>query len=141
MAKYTSKAAVLAVSQGDAYRNLTDLSAFQERIKSIPEEQLKQIGNIEFSENSIKFTTPQVGELQFDIVEKIEPRKIKFQAARSPIPLSLDIDINDNQGQAEVVSAIDVEIPAMLRPMIGGKLQEAVDKLNEMMCMIAGRQS
>lgn len=140
MAKYSSKAAVITVSQEVAYLNLTDLNAFQERLKNIPQEQLNQIGNIEFTESSIKFATPQVGELQFDITERIPCSKIKFQAARSPIPLNLDINIADNQGNAEITSSIDVEIPAMLRPMIGGKLQEAVEKLNEMMCVIAGKQ-
>ena len=58
MAKYTSKAAVLTVTQEDAYRNLTDMQAFQERLKGIPQEYLNQIGNIEFTEDSIKFSTP-----------------------------------------------------------------------------------
>lgn len=140
MAKYTSKAAVLTVTQEGAYRNLTDMQAFQERLKSIPQEYLNQIGNIEFTEDSIKFSTPQVGELQFDVVERIPNTKISYQAARTPIPLSLAVNIGDKDGVAELTSYIDVEIPVMLRPMIGGKMQEAVDKLNEMMCLIAGKQ-
>ena len=140
MAKYTSKAAVLTVTQEDAYRNLTDMQAFQERLKGIPQEYLNQIGNIEFTEDSIKFSTPQVGELQFDVVERIPNTKISYQAARTPIPLALAVNISDKDGVAELTSYIDVEIPVMLRPMIGGKMQEAVDKLNDIMCLIAGKQ-
>ncbi len=144
MAKYTSKAVVLAVTKDEAYRNLTNLSAFQERLKNVPKEMLDKIGNIEFSENSIKFNTPQVGELQFDVVGREENKDgvslVKFQAARSPIPLSLAIFISDKEGKAELTSEIDVEIPAMLRPMLGGKMQEAAEKFNEMICTIGGNQ-
>ena len=50
-----------------------------------------------------------------------------------------DFNIDNLKGvenDTEVASVIDVEIPAMLRPMIGGKLQEAAEKFNELILTI-----
>ena len=60
-------------------------------------------------------------------------------AVGSPIPLSMIIDITAvDEQSANVSTAIDVEIPAMLRPLIGGKMQEAADKFGEMISQLNG---
>ena len=49
----------------------------------------------------------------------------------------IDITAID-ESSSEVVTAIDVEIPAMLRPLIGGKMQEAANRFGEMIGKLNG---
>ena len=94
------------------------------------------IGDVRFSHDSITLVTPQVGELQFDVVERKENERMVLSATKSPIPLTLAVNLKGVENDTEVASVIDVEIPAMLRPMIGGKLQEAAEKFNELILTI-----
>ncbi|MBQ9073292.1 MAG: hypothetical protein IJY30_02355 [Muribaculaceae bacterium] len=140
MAKYSSKPASVSAPVGDVYKSLTNIEAFQQRLDSIPEEQRKQIGDIKFTNDSITLNTPQVGELQFVVVERKENERLVFSAAKSPIPLTLAVNLNaKNETETEITSVIDVEIPAMLRPLIGGKLQEAADKFSELILTICNK--
>lgn len=140
MAKYSSKPASVSAPVNDVYKSLTNIEAFQQRLDSIPEEQRKQIGDIKFTNDSITLNTPQVGELQFVVVERKENERLVFSAAKSPIPLTLAVNLNaKNETETEITSVIDVEIPAMLRPLIGGKLQEAADKFSELILTICNK--
>lgn len=140
MAKYSSKPASVSAPVGDVYKSLTNIEAFQQRLDLIPEEQRKQIGDIKFTNDSITLNTPQVGELQFVVVERKENERLVFSAAKSPIPLTLAVNLNTkNETETEITSVIDVEIPAMLRPLIGGKLQEAADKFSELILTICNK--
>ncbi len=140
MATYSSKPATAAVSNAEAYLRLTDMSAFQQRVESIPEEQRKMIGDIKFTADSISLNTPQVGEIQFDVVERVEPSRLVFAAAKSPVPLTLAVNLAaKGDEETEIKSVIEVDIPAMLRPLIGGKMQEAADKFNELILTICNK--
>lgn len=106
---------------------------FQQRINEIPEEARAKMGDVTFEADAICINTPQVGQLKFKVTERVAPGHIVFSAVGSPIPLSMAIDINAlSDTSSEVVTAIEVEIPAMLRPLIGSKMQEAADKFGEM---------
>lgn len=133
MAKYSSKPTTLTIPINVAFERISNLSSYKERIEAIPAEQREKMGKVTFTEDSITLSTSQIGELRFDITERKEPTRIVFSSAGSPIPLSLSMDLTEKSAnETEVVTTIDIEIPAMLRPMIGGKLQEAADKFTEL---------
>ncbi len=133
MAKYSSKPATLAVPISVAFDRISNVSSFQERIDAIPAEQRKQMGEMKFTENSIILNSPQIGEMRFDITERTAPTRIVFTSANSPVPLNLSMDLTEKSAEeTEIVTTIDIEIPAMLRPMIGGKMQEAANKFTEL---------
>ena len=140
MAKYSSKPTTIQASADEAFQCLTNISAFQERINSIPEEQKKQIGDLKFTEDSITLNTPQVGEIQFNVIERTAPSRLVFSAAKSPVPLTLAVNLSEkSSSETEITSVIDVEIPAMLRPLIGSKMQEAAEKFNELILTICNK--
>ncbi|MDE6692017.1 MAG: hypothetical protein K2K05_01390, partial [Muribaculaceae bacterium] len=61
------------------------------------------------------------------------PRRVVFQAVGSPVPVELDIDINPVADAAsEVTVCFEVQIPAMLRPMVAPHMQKAVDMLGDL---------
>jgi hypothetical protein len=109
------------------------MTALQGALEQLPEEQRKQIGDIEFTTDSLKIVTPQVGEICFVIKERVEPTKIVFGTASSPVPLTMDVNFAEVDANAtDVTTSIDVEIPAIVRPMVGPQLQKAADKFGEL---------
>ncbi|MBQ9077819.1 MAG: hypothetical protein IJY31_08275 [Muribaculaceae bacterium] len=133
MAKYSSKPVTLHLPIAAAFDRISNVSAFQERIDSIPADQRAKMGDVKFSENSITLNSPQIGEIRFDVTERTAPNRIVFASANSPVPLSMSINLTErSEDETEIVSAIEIEIPAMLRPLIGGKMQEAADKFTEL---------
>lgn len=133
MAKYASKPVAVNQPVEVLFDRFSDVSLFQQRINEIPEEERAKIGDVTFEADAICINTPQVSQLKFKVTERTAPGHIVFSAVGSPIPLAMMIDITaTSESTSEVVTAIDVEIPAMLRPLIGGKMQEAADKFGEM---------
>jgi hypothetical protein len=89
---------------------------------------------VEFSADSIKIVTPQVGEIAFNVTQRIRPSKIVFGTASSPVPLTMEVDIKPlSDNSSEVTTTINVDVPAMLRPLIGPQMQKAADKFGELM--------
>ena len=133
MAKYESKPVAVNQPIEALFDRFSDISLFQQKIEEIPAEERAKIGDVTFEADAICINTPQVGQLKFQVTERTAPGHIVFSAVGSPIPLSMVIDIKSiSESASEVVTAIDVEIPAMWRPLIGGKMQEAADKFGEM---------
>ena len=133
MAKYQSKPVAIEQPIEVLFDRFSDISLFQQRINEIPEEARAKMGDVTFEADAICINTPQVGQLKFKVTERTAPGHIVFSAVGSPIPLAMAIDITAlSETSSEVVTAIEVEIPAMFRPLIGGKMQEAADKFGEM---------
>ncbi len=58
---------------------------------------------------------------------------MRFLAETGIVPINVILDWNVVDAAAtDVTATIDAEIPMMLRPLIGGKLQEAADQFGKM---------
>ena len=132
MAKYNGKTTVVNQSAQDLFDKFSNLQNLQERVESLPEDVKAKMGTIRFTEDSFIIVTPQVGEVALKIKERIEPSKIVFCTESSPIPLELSVNFNAiNENSTEVSTAIEVDVPMMLRPIIGPQLQKAADGFGE----------
>lgn len=133
MSRYESKPTALNKSAEEMFDRFDDLTFFENKINDLPEEARAKLGEVHFDKNSIAIVTPQVGELKFEIIERHRPEKIVFGSPSSPIPLTMEVLLTPKgENASEVKTVIDVEIPAMLRPFVGPKLQQATDKFGEM---------
>lgn len=132
--KYTGKPYRLGVARSDVYGRLADLSGVRERMSSLPDDLKAKMGTVNFPDSeTLAFTAPGVGEMKFRIVERREPDLVRFLADTGVMPIYVDITLAEAGADATDISAtIEAEIPMMLRPLIGGKLQEAADKFGEM---------
>ena len=136
MAKYHSKAVVINRPAEAISEKFADLSAFAGSLDSMPEAERARIGDVSFEKDSITIDTKQVGVIRFKVTERT-PQRVVMNAVGSPVPLDLIVNLSaDGVDRTEIVTEIDVEIPAMLRPMIGGAMQKAVDQFGELMAKI-----
>ena len=141
MATFTGKSVELNASPAEVYARLSDLSALGSRLDQIPEEYRAKMGDVKFTADSIIINAAPAGEITLAITERREPEKIVLSAVNSPLPLSMAVNIAPglSEGRSSVSAAAEVEIPAMLKPLVGPKLQEAADKFGEMLGNLFGR--
>ncbi len=133
MAKYQGKPVIINRPVQDVYNSITNLAAYQERLEQLPPEAKEKIGSVRFTDSAVVITAAPVGEIQFNVVEKREPQLMKLAAANSPVPFEIMVHMApESDFSSKVSTELNVEIPAMLRPMIGGKMQEAADKFSEL---------
>lgn len=124
MAEYKSKKFDVPVSAQTVYDYFSDLSKLQGMIDKLPAEARNKFGQLRFTPDSINLEAPMVGEIAFKVVKKVPPTTVVL-ATDKPMPLNMNINITpQGESKCQVEAAIDVDLPAMLRPMVGPKIQE-----------------
>lgn len=139
MTTYSGKPAIINQPQQQLYDKISNLSSFQERLDAMPQEVKDRLGEVSFSDDKILINAPAVGQITFAVSEKIAPSLLKLTAENSPVPFFISMHLNpESEATTRVSTDLEVEIPLMLRPMVGSKLQEAADKFSEMFTTLFG---
>ena len=137
MATYKGRTVRIERSAGEIVDKFADLSRFKDNLDALPEEERAKIGDIEFASDSITLNTPQVGQIRFEVAER-SPRRILMRAAGSPVPLTMGVDLDPKSADStDVTTSVEVDIPMMLRPMVGPHLQKAVDQFSDLVAKLA----
>ena len=96
MNQFESNVKQIPYSQQRVYDKLSDLSNLEQFTELLQQEQEKakiKIEDLAFDSDSISCSVSPVGKLELRIVEREEPKCVKFEATTSPIPLTLWIQI------------------------------------------------
>ena len=119
--------------QQAVYNMLSDLSNIEKVSDKIPEDKVR---DLTFDSDSISVSTP-MGGVRLVIVDREEPKTIKFETRESPLPFNFWIQILP---VSEAVSKIKLTIKAELNPFIGGMvkkpLQEGIEKIADALQLI-----
>lgn len=137
MSKYSGKPSIVNRSNAELYSKLSNIDAMRERFDQIPEEVKAKAGQLRFEDERLIIVTPQVGEIAFAIKERKEPERVVYSAEKSPIPLDLVVDLKEvTADSTQVTASIEVDLPMMLRPLVGPQMQMAADKLGELISQL-----
>lgn len=137
MATYSGKSVTLPRPIDEIYAKVSDLGQYRELVEQLPEEQRSKLSGVSFENDSVKMDAPAVGQLVFKITERVPSSHVGFSAEGSPVPLLLSVDLSENgESSTTVTPSIKIEIPPMLRPFIGNKIQEAADKFGDVFTSI-----
>lgn len=152
--QFESSVKVICSSQQTVYNRLSDLSnleVLKERIEDpsfnsaiqgkVPADKLEQIKdrikNMTFDRDSITTSVPPMGELSLRIVDRDEPKCIKFEAVNSPIPAHLWIQLlPTSDGFCKMKLTVRAELNMFIKAMVSKPLKEGVEKLADMLAMI-----
>lgn len=138
MALFTSKPITVNVAAATIFGKFDDLSQLQSLLDQLPEEQKQKIGQMSFTPDSIIIQTSQVGEIKFVVKERVAPEKIVFGTESSPVPLTLTANLKVvGPDTTEVTAETEVQIPAMLKPMVSGPMQKATDQFADLIAKIS----
>lgn len=147
MSKFESSIKQIGAPQQKVYDTLSDLrnlSLLKERFEQIKEnipaeerDKLDQLKNLAFDENSISIEAPMVGTIKMVIVEREEPKTIKFQGENSPIPLTFWIQLLPVSSETSKMRlTIDADVPFFLKGMVQKPLSEGIEKIAEALSRI-----
>lgn len=134
MSKYESSVKTVPYPQANVYRNISDLNNLARIRDRVPTDKIQDFS---FDSDTVSVSVPPVGNITLRIVEREEPKCIKFETAQSPMPFNLWIQILPVDEQTSKMKVtIKADIPFMLRAMVSGPLQDGVDKVAEALAQI-----
>lgn len=133
MAKFKSNIKQIAYSQEAVYRCISDLSNIEKIRDRIPADKFEKLA---FTSDEITIGSP-VGEVTMKIIERDEPKCVKFQTVQSPVPMTMWVQMLPVEEQTSKIRVtIDADIPIFLKGMVSKPLQEAVEKIADALAMI-----
>lgn len=132
MAKYSSKSVTINRPAEAIAGQFSDFRKLQGALDNLTPEEKAKVGDVSFTEDSIKISTQQVGDIVFKVSERT-PEAICLKAEKSPVPMNLILEMKPVDAEStELTGVIDVDIPVMLRPLVGPTLQKAADQFGSL---------
>jgi len=134
MTTFESKVKTIPYPQEAVYRNISDLNSLGRIRDRVPGDKIQEFM---FDSDSVSINVPPVGTVSMRIVERDEPKCVKFETAQSPMPFNLWIQILPIDGYTSKMKVtVKADIPFMLKGMVSGPLQDGVDKVADALSMI-----
>ncbi len=128
MATYKAKPSVIDKPAAEIAAQFADLTRLQGALDKLPEAERAKVGDVRFTADSIVMQTAQVGEIKFEVKERT-PERVAFVAGGLPMPMVIAVDMKSvSDTSTEVEASLDIDIPAVLKPMVSGTMQKAVDQ-------------
>ena len=134
MSKFESSVKQIPYPVENVYRNISDLSNLERVRDRIPEDKLQEF---QFDSDSVQVSVAPVGTIKLRIIEREENKCVKFETEQSPIPFNLWIQVlpvSDTESKMKVT--VKADIPFMLKGMVGGPLQDGVEKIADALSQI-----
>ena len=134
MTKFESSVKYIPYPQENVYRNISDLNNLERIRDRVPSDKIQHFS---FDSDTVSVNVPPVGQITLRIVEREEPKCIKFEAAQSPMPFNLWIQILPvDEQNSKMKVTVQADIPLMLRAMVASPLQDGVDKVADALAQI-----
>lgn len=134
MSKFESSIKQIAYPQQSVYNMLSDLTNIERVKDKVPEDKLK---DLTFDKDTISISVSPVGQISMRIVERDEPKTIKFASENSPMSFNFWIQIlpvNDTASKMKLT--IDADIPFFAKGMVSGPLKEGIEKIADALATI-----
>lgn len=111
--------------------NLDNLKPLLEKVPKdqIPEDNREMFDNLQITSDSISIPGGPVGNITLRISDLLPYSLIRLSGEGSPVPMGMQLEIEpEGADQSEVQVAINLEIPAMLKPMVSGPLKKIANQ-------------
>ena len=133
MAKFESNIKQIPHQQMAVYQCISDLSNIEKIRDRIPSDKFEKLS---FTSDEITIGSP-VGEVTMRIIERDEPKCVKFETVQSPVPMTMWVQMLPvEESTSKIRVTIDADIPIFLKGMVSKPLQEAVEKIADALAMI-----
>lgn len=133
MSKFESSIKKVAYPQENVYKMLSDLSNIERVRDRIPEDKLK---DLTFDSDSVSITSP-MGPVTLRVVDRDEPKCVKFEAEQSPVPMNLWIQmLPTSETESKLKVTIKADLPFFMAAMAKKPLEEGVEKIAEALATI-----
>ena len=148
MTTFESSIRQIPSPQQNVYEKLSDLNNLQklkERYAmmkdTMPEEARKQaekIQDLEFDQDSLSVNVPPVGSIKLRVVNREEPKCIKFETEQSPIPFNFWIQLLPvTSTTCKMKLTIKADLNPFIKGMVKKPLEEGIEKIANALAMIS----
>ena len=121
-------------SQEAVYRNISDLRNLEKVCDRVPADKVKDFS---FDADTISINVPPVGELKLRVVEREEPKCVKFETAQSPVPFNVWVQMLPVDEQSSKMKVtVKAELNPFIKGMVSGPLQDGVEKIADALAQI-----
>ena len=133
-AKYESSVREIPYAQTVVYNCLSDLTNL-ERIKDkMPDEKIQ---DFTFDCDTLSVAVQPVGNITLRIIEREEPKCIKFETEESPIPFNFWIQLLPlTEESCKMRLTIKTDLNPFMKAMVGSHLQDALEKMADMIASV-----
>jgi carbon monoxide dehydrogenase subunit G len=115
----------------DALSNLQNLEKIRDRL---PEDKIQ---DFTFDNDSVSVNVPPVGSIALQIIEREDPKTIKFESVNSPIAFNLWIQLLPlTEETCKMKLTIKAELNPFIKGMVAKPLQEGLEKMADVIQMI-----
>jgi hypothetical protein len=131
MTKIESSVQIIHAAQESVYNKLSDLSNLQLLEPFLPKD---KITDFSCDYDSVSFSAAMAGKVTIRVVEREPLKTIKFGSDQSPVSFNLWIQLLPTAPyETKARITLHADIPFYLKPMIGNKLKDGVEKMAEML--------
>ena len=135
MSQYESSVKNIPFPQARVYAKLEDLNNLEGLKDKLPQDKIK---DLTYSRDEATVNVPPMGNLTIRVIEREEPKCIKFETVGSPMPANFWIQIIPDGPEASKMRVVaKAEINFMLRAMIEKPLKEGLEKIADALSLIA----
>ena len=121
-------------SQQRVYDMLSDLNNIEKVKDRLPEDKVK---DLKFDKDTVSVSAAPVGTVEMRIVEREEPKCIKFETSNSPLPFNFWIQILPvTEEESKMKLTIKLDINPFMAKMVEKPLKEGIEKVAEALAMI-----
>ena len=134
MSKYESSIKQIPHSQRAVYACISDLTNLEKVKDRVPEDKIKDFS---FDKDPVSLHIDPVGALTFKIINREEPKCVKFEGVGTPLPIHLWIQVlpvSDTTSKMKLT--VEADIPIYVRPMVEKPLKEGVEKIADVLSMV-----
>ena len=134
MSTFESSVKIVEYPQEKVYATLSDLSNLGKLEGRFPEDTFK---DFEFSTDSVSINVQPVGKVAMNIVDREEPKCIKYEAIQSPIPFNLWVQLLPvTETTCKMKLTIKAELNPFIKGMVSGPLNEGLEKLADALAQV-----
>lgn len=133
MSKFESGIKHIPYRQEAVYAMLSDLSNLEMVRDKIPADKVKDLS---FDSDSLTITAP-MGSVSMRIVEREEPKCIKFATENSPVAANLWIQVvPEGDGACKMKLTIKADLNPFIKTMVSKPLKEGLEKIADTLAII-----
>lgn len=132
--KFESSVREIAAPQQTVYDALSNLDNLEKVRDRIPADKVKEFT---FDHDSVSVNVSPVGSISMRIVDREEPKCIKFETTKSPVPFNFWIQLLPlTEATCKMRLTIKADLNPFIKGMVQKPLQEGIEKIADALQMI-----
>lgn len=134
MTKIESSVRQVNAPQQNVYNTLSNLANLEKLRSRIPADKVK---DLVIDNDSIAFHVSPVGNIKFKIVDREEPKTIKFATEQSPVAMNFWVQLLPlDEASCKMKLTVQADVPFFLKGVVQKPLEQGIEKIADVLQII-----